>query len=529
MSRVSEVIDTMVHAVPAHKANLDDVEIARLRELTAELLAAKPEAQAEYARFLGVKQRGLCLPEADLAERLGGATVLVTGGTGCIGSTLMAQLAARRPGRLVSVSRGITAGYPRQATAEYRQGDVRDRARLEEIIAEVRPDVIFHVAAQRSPALAEVEVHRTVTTNVLGSHNVLGAARALGVPQVVCASTGKALRPYSPEMYTASKRAAEWVAASAATSGDLLVSAARFTHVIDNSIVYSRLLDWADSGASGNGVVRLHGSSIAFYVQSALESAQLLLLAYLGARPTEFRVHAITDLGWPVSLIDVALGVLASKNSTSPIYISGYDPGYEEVAFPGLYDPATAGDVSPLLNAFETAAIVQSPCPMVDAFTLEMTHDSVGAKQLAALDTVCERTQDAAEVRTSLDDLSWSLLDAALAAASRTALDRSAKLICQHEETMTPVHRRVTESIKSHATPRVGVVALTALDPVNRARSGRRSRRARSPGRTRTGPPACPASPGQGRWPGAWPGAGIARTRGSAARARRAVRPVPPR
>jgi hypothetical protein len=61
------VIDTMVHAVPAHKANLDDGEIARLRDLTGELIAAKPEAQAEYARFLGVKQRGLCLPEADLA------------------------------------------------------------------------------------------------------------------------------------------------------------------------------------------------------------------------------------------------------------------------------------------------------------------------------------------------------------------------------------------------------------------------------------------------------------------------------
>jgi len=176
----------MVHAVPAHKANLDDHEVARLRELTGELIAAKPEAQAEYARFLGVKQRGLCLPEAELTERLGGATVLVTGGTGCIGSTLMAQLAARRPGRLVSVSQGVTVGWPRQDSAEYLQGDVRDRARLDEIVAAIRPDVIFHVAAQRSPALAEVEVHRTVTTNVLGSHNVLGAARA---------STGAKPRP----------------------------------------------------------------------------------------------------------------------------------------------------------------------------------------------------------------------------------------------------------------------------------------------------------------------------------------------
>src|ERR1700678_25177 len=399
VSRVSEVIEAMAQAVPARKANLDEVEVSRLRELTAELTAAKPEAAAEYARFLGVKRRGLCLPGADLDRRLGGATVLVTGGTGCMGSTLRAQLARHRPGRLVGVSRGLTTGWPRQAEADYLVGDARDRARLDEIIAQVRPDVIFHVAAQRSPALAEVDVHGTVTTNVLGTRNVLAAAAAARVPQVVCASTGKALRPYSPEMYTASKRAAEWVAATAAASGDLLVSAARFTHVIDNSIVYERLLDWAnagagpDAGAAEEAVVRLHGPSIAFYVQSALESAQLLLLACLGARPGEFRVHSITDLGWPVSLLDVALGVLASKRSRTPVYISGYDPGYEEVPFPGLYDPATAGDVSPLFNAFETAALVDSPCPMVDSFKLEMAHDTASVKLLHVLDEVCGQTQ----------------------------------------------------------------------------------------------------------------------------------------
>jgi nucleoside-diphosphate-sugar epimerase len=467
VSRVSEIIEAMVHTAPARKANLDEVEFARLRELTGELIAAKPEALTEYARFLGVKRRGLCLPETELSRRLGGASVMVTGGTGCIGSTLMAQLARLRPGRLVGVSRGVTTGWPRQTAAEYLVGDARDRTRLDEIIAQVRPDVIFHVAAQRSPAVAEVDVHATVTTNVLGARNVLTAAAAAGVPQVVCASTGKALRPYSPEIYTASKRAAEWTAATAAASGDLLVSAARFTHVIDNSIFYERLLDWADAGTGAggaveDGVVRLHGSSIAFYVQSALESAQLLLLAYLGARPGEFRVHAITDLGWPVSLLDVALGVLASKRSRTPVYISGYDPGYEEVAFPGLYDPATAGDVSPLMNAFETAALVESPCPMVDAFRLEMAPNSVSPKLLAALDGVCARTREAAEVRAALDELSWSMLDAALGAVSRTALDRSAKLICQHEDRMTPVHLRLTRAIRDLADPGAATYPATS-------------------------------------------------------------------
>jgi nucleoside-diphosphate-sugar epimerase len=449
VSQVSEIIETMVHTVPAGQARLDDAQRAALRDLTRSLIAAKPEAAGEYARFLGIKQRGLCLPEADLAERLRGATVLVTGGTGCIGSALMTQLAAREPGRLVSVSRGVTNGQPRLASAEYVHGDVRDRRAMDELIASVRPDVIFHAAAQRSPALAEVEVHRTVTTNVLGSRNVLAAAAEAHVPQVVCASTGKALRPYSPEMYTASKRAAEWVASSMATSSEMLCSASRFTHVIDNSIVYKRLLDWADAG---DGVVRLHSSSIAFYVQSALESAQLLLLAFLGTQAGEFRVHAITDLGWPVSLLDVAVGVLSQKDSDTPIYFSGYDPGYEEVAFPGLYDPATAGDVSPLLNAFETAAAVSSPCPQVDAFRLDMAPDPVPPKLLTALEAVCERTQEPQAVRQALDELSWSLLDATLDAAAQPALARSAALICQHEHALTPVHRRVVEAIRANVT-----------------------------------------------------------------------------
>jgi hypothetical protein len=162
-------------------------------------------------------------------------------------------------------------------------------------------------------------------------------------------------------------------------------------------------------------------------------------------------VHAITDLGWPVSLLDVAVGVLAHKDSGSPIYFSGYDPGYEEVPFPGLYDPATAGDVSALLNAFETAAAVDSPCPMVDAFRLEMAPDPAAPKMLAALEAVCERTQEPDAVRNALDDLSWSLLDATLGAASDPALARSAALICQHEHALTPVHRRVMEAIRSHA------------------------------------------------------------------------------
>jgi nucleoside-diphosphate-sugar epimerase len=340
---------------------------------------------------------------------------------------------------------------------------------MDRLIAEVRPDVVFHVAAQRDPALAEVEVHRTVTTNVFGTRNVLAAAETAGVRQVVCASTGKALRPYSPEVYTASKRTAEWVASGVAAHGDVLCSAARFTHVLDNSLIYRRLLAWARGanggqeglgGPDGEGgpgedrrygepgtVIRLHAADIAFYVQSAVESAQLLLLAGLGAQRGEFRVLAITDLGWPVSLLDVALGVLKRTGSATPIYFSGYDPGYEEVPFPLLYDPATAGDVSPLLNAFEAAAAVTPPCPGVDAFRLDMAADPLPAKLLTALEDVCDRGAGTGPVRGALGELSWSLLDAALRVAPRQALERAAALARSHRNVLGADHRRVLDAI----------------------------------------------------------------------------------
>jgi len=445
---VSEIIASMRAVAPPGQERLGDDVLAELRGLTQALITARTGAAEEHARFLAIAERGLCLPEAELAGRLRDATVLVTGGTGCIGSTLMAQLAARCPGRLVSVSRGVTRDWAGPPGAEYRHADVRDRPAIEALIAEIRPDLIFHVAAQRDPGLAEIEVHRTVSTNVLGTRTVLTAAAEAGVPQVVCASTGKALRPYSPDMYTASKRAAEWVASGVAAGSDMLISAGRFTHVLDNSIIYKRLLGWADEAAE---VIRLHSPDIAFYVQSALESAQLLLNACLGAERLEFRVFAISDLGWPVSLMDLALDVLARSGSPTPIYVSGYDQGYEEIPFPGLYDPMTAGDVSPLLNAFEAGAIVGSPCPMVDAFRVDMAAEPRAVKLLSSLAEVCDRTQDPAMVRGALNELSWSMLDCTLRAAPPKALMRSAAMAKRHSASLGADHRRILEAIEDHA------------------------------------------------------------------------------
>jgi nucleoside-diphosphate-sugar epimerase len=445
VATISEIITAMREAAPAGQQDLDPAVLGELRGLTQTLAAAKPGAAEERERFLALRERAIPVPEAELAAWLGGATVLVTGGTGCIGSALMAQVARWSPRRIVSVSRGLMRRWPRVDSAEYAHADIRDRESLAAVFAAVRPDVVFHLAAQRDPGLAEDEVHRTVSTNVLGTSHVLAAAEDTGVARVIVASTGKALRPYSREVYTASKRAVEWLVADAARNGSASYAAVRFTHAVDNSIIYDRLVGWCQ-----DGVIRLHDPDIMFYAQSALEAAQLMLVAGLSARRGELRAHAITDLGWPVSLLDLALGVMLKTGSHAPVYFSGYDAGYESVPFPGLYDPRTAGEVSPLLNAFEAPTVERTLCPATDDFSVLFSASSRDRAPLRELREACG-TGQSAPVREALDCLSWWLLDSMLNVVPRDTLARMASLTAQFEARLSPEYQRILAALRQHA------------------------------------------------------------------------------
>lgn len=406
---------------------IDQLAIGRMRAATRAVLNDRADVGLdEVVRFRTTASRMLDIDTERVRRAHEGRTVLVTGGTGCIGSVLVRLLRENGADRVVSISRGKTVGWPRTEGVEYRRLDVRQRDAVRDLVAELRPDVVYHVAAQHDPGLAEQLVAETVSTNVTGTVNVVDACRSVGGMHLAFASTGKALRPFSRDVYAGSKKISEWVMRNGVAGADLTGSAVRFTHIVDNSIIHRRLRDWC----AANSVVRLHDAGTMFYVQSALEAAQLLMGSVLDAVPGRLGLDAITDLGWPVSLLDLAVGVIAETGSASPIHVCGHDPGYERSPYPALYDPLASGERSPLFSSFEVADLIDTPgCPSVDRLTLRPLADQRAEDGLTALTVAALRERPACEIRSTLWSTLWSMLEASLRRGPAQTLDRQAQLI----------------------------------------------------------------------------------------------------
>lgn len=445
--RTRQTITDEMHqvAVPG-QADLDDLTLRRLSRLTTELLEAEGEfAATEYDRYVGVEERGLDIDRHALAEHLAGKSVLVTGGTGLIGSALLKELGTLGATRLASISRGVTQPAEHMRGVEYFKGDIRNIDELAAVIDEVQPDIVFHVAADKYNHEAEARPRFTLTTNIEGTKNVIEAAQASGVQQLIYASTGKATRPYSPDIYASSKKTGEWLMSAAAENG-MLSSAVRFTHVVDDSNARKKINEAIDEG----GYVRLQNPEVLFYIQSAKESAHLLLNSMLEAEHGVLNIQAIRDLEMPIDLLDLGLGAISKKNSKVPIYFGGVEKGYEDVAWPGLYDPMTGGDVSPLINAIEAPEATESAhCPALDTFPMKIAQSPQAELWLEKLLKACEMNSNSGTLRDASQALGWAILDARLNALTLTTLNRAAARAAKFalQGTLSIEHQRVDETI----------------------------------------------------------------------------------
>jgi FlaA1/EpsC-like NDP-sugar epimerase len=130
-----------------------------------------------------------------------GKKILVTGGTGSIGSTIVRQLLKLKPAAVRLFSRDEHKQFELQQslnnapTLRYLLGDVRDLPRLERAMEGI--DYVFHAAAYKHVPFCEYNSFEAVKTNVLGTQNVVDAALRQGVSRVLLVSTDKAASPNS--------------------------------------------------------------------------------------------------------------------------------------------------------------------------------------------------------------------------------------------------------------------------------------------------------------------------------------------
>jgi CDP-glucose 4,6-dehydratase len=133
----------------------------------------------------------------EMSNFWGDRSVLVTGGTGLLGSWLTEEL-VRRGARVVCLvrdwvpqSRLLTAGLTAKIATVY--GAIEDIAVLERTLSEYEVDTVFHLAAQTIVGVANREPLATFEANIKGTWNVLEACRRVGqVSRIILASSDKA-------------------------------------------------------------------------------------------------------------------------------------------------------------------------------------------------------------------------------------------------------------------------------------------------------------------------------------------------
>ncbi|HZQ14703.1 MAG TPA: UDP-N-acetylglucosamine 4,6-dehydratase (inverting) [Pseudolabrys sp.] len=173
---------------------------------------------------------------------LDGRSVLITGGTGSFGNAFVRTVLERyKPARIVIFSRDEAKQYDMEIALKSRYaaplpvrffiGDVRDQDRLESAMRGI--DTVVHAAALKHVPAAEYNPFECIKTNVHGAENVVRAALANDVQQVVALSTDKAESPIN--LYGASKLASDKIFVAAnnvAGTKNIRFSVVRYGNVL---------------------------------------------------------------------------------------------------------------------------------------------------------------------------------------------------------------------------------------------------------------------------------------------------------
>ena len=287
-----------------------------------------------------------------MEQMIQGRRVMVTGAGGTIGSELVRQILGYGPAsitlfdaseyQLYLIDRELSESFndiPREAIL----GDVRDIQRVNETMARVRPELVFHAAAYKHVPMVEANPVEGVLTNVQGTRTVADACRANGVACMVQISTDKAVNPTN--IMGATKRLAEaYIQAldpiSRAEGGTRYV-VVRFGNVLGStgSVVplFKRQLE-------AGGPLTVTHPDVTRYFMTVREAVELVLqAAVVGVEDQEASGRIfILEMGQPVKVLDLARQMIRlaglRPDEDIDITFTGLRPGeklFEEILHGG--------------------------------------------------------------------------------------------------------------------------------------------------------------------------------------------------
>ncbi|AZL11792.1 polysaccharide biosynthesis protein [Brevibacterium aurantiacum] len=265
----------------------------------------------------------------DISSAITDRVVLVTGAGGSIGSQLCKQVARFDPARLVMTDRDESGLHATQLGLEGSAlltsedlvlGDLRDTAFIDALVAEVKPDIIFHAAALKHLTFLERFPEQAVRTNVGASLDLLDAAVANDVESFVHISTDKAAGATS--VLGRTKFSIERAVASVAADSGRKYMSVRFGNVLGSR---GSVLETFVAQVAAGDPVTVTDPEVTRYFMTADEACELVLQAAAIGRPGE---TLVLDMGEPIKISDLAKRVIAlSGRSDARIVYTGLRPG----------------------------------------------------------------------------------------------------------------------------------------------------------------------------------------------------------
>ena len=291
-----------------------DVSVSKLKEVEIEDLLGRDPIEINTEEVLNY---------------VSGKVVLVTGGGGSIGSELCRQIAGHHPKQLVIVDIYENNAYDIQQELIRKHPElnlqvliasVRNTARINDIFATYRPNIVFHAAAHKHVPLMEVSPNEAIKNNVMGTYKTAKAADKYGAEKFVLISTDKAVNPTN--VMGASKRICEMVIQMMNQKSETNFVAVRFGNVLGSN---GSVIPLFKKQIAEGGPVTVTDPNIIRYFMTIPEAVSLVLQA--GAYACGGEIFVL-DMGKPVKILDLA---------TNLIKLSGYKVGEDiEIEFTGL-------------------------------------------------------------------------------------------------------------------------------------------------------------------------------------------------